>query len=220
MDTFMDKLAQRLTAQEMIRANAAAEAEETNQLKNQVQEYQACLAQLQAVGRDLQARSQELQAANDKLSSLPEETINPQIEKLVDETIHPQIEKLVGETIHPQIEKLIDETINPQVEKLVEESTAKIREMRQSEQTLEELKGLLTEKLDTINEGVHKECVKVYRNVQAAIAEENGKQTELINKSVGSLAGKIKVVMGVSFASLVMALACLLFQILTFLKVL
>lgn len=208
MDTFMDKLAQRLTAQEMIRANAAAEAEETNQLKNQVQEYQACLAQLQAVGQDLQARSQELQAANDRLSSLPEETINP------------QIEKLVGETIHPQIEKLIDETINPQVEKLVEESTAKIREMRQNEQTLEELKGLLTEKLDILNEGVHKECVKVYRNVQAAIAEENGKQTELINKSVGALAGKIKVVMCISFASLVMTLAGLFFQILVFLNVL
>ncbi len=38
MDTFMDKLAQRLTAQEMIRANTAAEVEELNGLRNQVRE--------------------------------------------------------------------------------------------------------------------------------------------------------------------------------------
>ena len=33
MDTFMDKLAQKLTAQEMIKANMAADAEEMNRLK-------------------------------------------------------------------------------------------------------------------------------------------------------------------------------------------
>ena len=35
MDTFMDKLAQTLNAQEMIKANSAADAEEMDQLKNQ-----------------------------------------------------------------------------------------------------------------------------------------------------------------------------------------
>ncbi len=219
MDTFMDKLAQRLTAQEMIRANAAAEAEETNQLKNQVQEYQACLAQLQAVCRDLQARSQELQAANDKLKLLPEETINPQIEKLVEETINPQIEKLVDETVTPRIDKLIDETVTPQVEKLVEESTAKIRELRQNEQNLEEFKALLTEKLDSMGESVHKECVKVYRNVQAALAEENSKQTESLNQAISGVTGRLKAILGVSLAAFVMALAGLLFQILAQLKI-
>ena len=33
MDTFMDKLAQKLNAQEMIKANSAADAEEMDQLK-------------------------------------------------------------------------------------------------------------------------------------------------------------------------------------------
>ena len=35
MDTFMDKLAQKLNAQEMIKANAAAEAAETARLREQ-----------------------------------------------------------------------------------------------------------------------------------------------------------------------------------------
>ena len=38
MDTFMDKLAQKLNAQEMIKANSAADAEEMDQLKNQPQQ--------------------------------------------------------------------------------------------------------------------------------------------------------------------------------------
>ena len=46
MDTFMDKLAQKLNAQEMIKANSAADAEEMNQLKNQLREYDECLAQI------------------------------------------------------------------------------------------------------------------------------------------------------------------------------
>lgn len=43
MDTFMDKLAQKLTAQEMIKANTTAETEELVQLRKQLAEYNACL---------------------------------------------------------------------------------------------------------------------------------------------------------------------------------
>ena len=36
MDMFMDKLAQKLTAQEIIKANTAAETEELNRLRDQI----------------------------------------------------------------------------------------------------------------------------------------------------------------------------------------
>ena len=52
MDTFMDKLAQKLNAQEMIKANSAADAEEMDQLKSQLREYDECLAQMQQVNKD------------------------------------------------------------------------------------------------------------------------------------------------------------------------
>ena len=51
MDTFMDKLAQKLNAQEMIKANSAADAEEMDQLKSQLREYDECLAQMQQVNK-------------------------------------------------------------------------------------------------------------------------------------------------------------------------
>ncbi|MDE6166854.1 MAG: hypothetical protein K2G28_00145, partial [Acetatifactor sp.] len=46
MDMFMDKLAQKLTAQEIIKANTAADTEELNRVKNQLQEYNDCLEKL------------------------------------------------------------------------------------------------------------------------------------------------------------------------------
>ena len=55
MDTFMDKLAQKLNAQEMIKANSAADAEE---MKNQLREYDECLAQMQQVNKELKAINQ------------------------------------------------------------------------------------------------------------------------------------------------------------------
>ena len=44
MDNFMDKIAQKLGAQEAIRANAAADAAQIERLEAQVAEYDACAA--------------------------------------------------------------------------------------------------------------------------------------------------------------------------------
>ena len=54
MDTFMDKLAQRFSAQEMIRANSAAEVEEMNKLKAQVESYTQCLNRMQQICAELE----------------------------------------------------------------------------------------------------------------------------------------------------------------------
>lgn len=53
MDTLMDKLASKLNAQEMIRANGEAEARQMNYLKTQVSEYQGCLDRLSQVCDEL-----------------------------------------------------------------------------------------------------------------------------------------------------------------------
>ena len=49
MDIFMDKLAQKTTAQEIIKANTAADLEELSKLRNQVAGYSDCLAKLQTL---------------------------------------------------------------------------------------------------------------------------------------------------------------------------
>ena len=47
MDTFMDKLAQRLNAQEIIKANSAADAAQLERYKEQVLQYEKYLVSLQ-----------------------------------------------------------------------------------------------------------------------------------------------------------------------------
>lgn len=63
MDNFMDKLAQKLTAQEMIKANAAADAKELERLQNQLMQYDACL-------QDMRKLSLKNIEASDKLTAL------------------------------------------------------------------------------------------------------------------------------------------------------
>lgn len=46
MDGFMDKIAQKLGAQEAIRANAAADAAQIERLEAQVKEYDACIKEM------------------------------------------------------------------------------------------------------------------------------------------------------------------------------
>ena len=67
---------------------------------------------------------------------------------------------------------------------------------------------------------MHKECVKVYRNVQAAVVEENEKQTEEIAEKVKSgLVGRLNGVLGVSIAALLVAAADIVLHVLSMLHI-
>ena len=199
MDTFMDKLAQKLNAQEMIKANSAADAEEMDQLKSQLREYDECLAQMQQVNKELKA-------------------INQEMERLMAETIVPEVTRLSGEGVDA-ITRLKEESA-AKLQELVQEYTAKLEEIQQSTEALEELKNHLDEKLSNSEESVHKECVKVYRNVQAAVVEENEKQTDAVIAGIKTgLNGKLNGVMGVSVAALVVAIADVVIHVLNILHI-
>lgn len=198
MDTFMDKLAQKLNAQEMIKANSAADAEEMDQLKNQLREYDECLAQMQQANK-------ELRAVNHAMETLMSETIAPEVTKL------PRSVAAIRKMQQENTEKL---------QELQQEYTTKLEKIRQNTEELEELRKHLDEKLDGSDENVHKECVKVYRNVQAAVVEENEKQTEAIaGKIKESLNGKLNGVLGVSIAALLVAAADIVLHVLSILHI-
>lgn len=182
MDTFMDKLAHKLTAQEMIKANTAADTEELNRLRNQVKEYNDCLAQMKQVNNEL----------------------------------HVQIERLVEDGVAKLEQAKVDGT---EIDRLVEESISKIREIERNTQELQELKQALSEKLDDNGENVHKECVKVYRNVQAVVVEEGGKQTEAVNAAMAGVKSKLGGVLGVSIAALIAGVGGIVFQLLVYLHI-
>ena len=197
MDTFMDKLAQKLNAQEMIKANSAADAEEMDQLKSQLREYDECLAQMQQVNKELKAINQE---------------------KLMSETIAPEVTKLSEEGV-AALQKLQQENTE-KLEALEQQYTAKLEELQQSTEVLDELQKHVDEKLSTTEENVHKECVKVYRNVQAVVVEENEKQTEAIAAKVKeNLGGKLNGVLGVSIAAVVLTVADIVLHVLSILHI-
>lgn len=180
MDTFMDKLAQKLTAQEMIKANSAADAEEMGRMKQQIQEYENILSQMQTVTADSLAK---IEAAK---------VDGAQIDRMVEAGIQ-KIEQMQTNT-----------GLSQEVKESLEEFKTSLEELKAS---LEEWKTTQDEKLNHVTEDVHKECVKVYRNVQAVVVEENGKQTESITAAVNGVKGKLGAILGVSIVSLIIALA-------------
>ena len=136
MDTFIDKIAQKRNAQEMIRANMTAEAVKMEQMENQMKAYDELMQEIRQVNLKTAQNVTELQdVLKDCVSRL-----------------EAMQEQDAGEGA------------------LTGQDLAQIRE-------------LLEEKFRQSDDFLHRENVKVYRNVQAAVAEELGKQTEELKKS-------------------------------------
>lgn len=314
MDTFMDKLAQKFTAQEMIKANAAAEAEEMNRLKIQVQEYTECLNRMQRLCDEMEqtaeaARSkvdavqlntdglreqlieirqnmQDMQNAQKAQGSEGESTygaVNRIIERIDDvietqsvqtdrfkamqteqiesiqklqqvqlesiqglqqgqlETLrglqNSQLDDLKGlqdaqfETVRNSLDDQLDSVrtmVKAQVSGIKSGQESQFDTMRQIleqqsstlETRLDEMKTNLETQLGGANEFVHKECVKVYRNVQAVVGEENNKQNDNMDYLIRPMAEKLKTVFKVSAAALAVSLAGVILQVLVMLHIL
>ena len=93
----------------------------------------------------------------------------------------------------------------------------------QVEQITEKMSGLQEkqqELFQNLEDFLHTDNVKVYRNVQAAVVEENEKQTEAIaGKIKESLNGKLNGVLGVSIAALLVAAADIVLHVLNILHI-
>lgn len=179
MDMFMDKLAQKLTAQEMIRANMAADAEEMDKLKGRNREYSECLDQMK---------------------------------KLVDESIA-KVNQLKAEEAGNNAAR--DAEVMAALEAMKTELAEALESMKAEQEGVREtLQSQMEEKLEATNESVHKECVKVYRNVQAVVVEESGKQTEslkenltqTVSAAVKGHSGKLNAILVLSIISLILSL--------------
>ncbi len=236
MDMFMDKLAQKLTAQEIIKANTAADVEELNKLKNQIAQYNECLAKLQKLIDDGAAKLSGMQTGEGELARLVEEgaektkalqqeveslkqVIGQQQERLdrIDKSAAQQIESLGAQVksltggMGTRMEALVGQTENLSIS--VAEKIDQLCGQLEAQAS-----GGLSERLDLMEENVHKECVKVYRNVQAVMVEESGKQSEAMAETragVEALKGRIGAVLGISIAAMVVSLAGVVYQVLS-----
>jgi len=176
MDNFMDKLAQRFNAQEIIKANSQAEMQELNRLKTQMKAYDDCLQEM----RKLNLKNVEIAQQVDALTG--------QMSELTGQAIH-AIQRN-AEKDNTKIEASLQEIMNlrKEINAALAELKTTIQEKAQTDTDSEEK---LLESNKKTEEYVHKECVKVYRNVQAVLGDELANQTkQLEEKIVSSHKGK------------------------------
>lgn len=242
MDMFMDKLAQRLNAQEIIKANTSAETEELNSLRSQITEYNDCLERLKRLTEDAAEKLQSSQVNGEEIDRLVEESIDKirslqqdsaaleQLQKSLserlDETDRKQGERLssVNRILDEKLEGM-DNLLGARFESMDKNLGNKLEQLVQQrdEGTEDQLIDQLAERFGVTDDNVHKECVKVYRNVQAVVVEESGKQSEALNEAKGkvdSMGDKLKTILGISVAALIFSVVSAAMQILTYLNIL
>lgn len=190
MDIFVDKLSQKLTAQEMIKANAAADAAELQKVKGQVGQYDALLKEIQEVNAvNVNSAKQVGMLAAESIKKL--ENVD-KMNRLIDAGLA-KIEEIKGD--------------DGKTEELKEQLSEQFVQLR------EHVDALQAELL----EHVHTEDVKVYRNVQAVVVEESGKLAEQNSANTAvmkKVSGKSSAVMIFSILTLVLTTAGLILQIL------
>ena len=188
METFMDKLAEKLNAGEIIKANRAADTEQMEKLQGKIKEYEKCLEQMCQMNQELQNTVTGMKNA----SGEEQETL-ARLEKSVE---------------------ILQQAVNMQ------------------HKSVDGVKRSMEELSVRINAFVHKENVKVYRNVQAVVVEEAAKQNEAVKGLVPMLEevknaaeaqqpvpGIMKGVLGVSVTAMILAAASIVFQVLVYLQI-
>ena len=160
MDNFMDKLAQKFNAQEIIKANSQAEAEEMKKLQMQVAEYERILQEI----RRLNYKNTEL---SEQLSAM-----------ICDNTDKIQAMKEDEQKFMAVLRDITDEQTRNREADMERRELERIEKEKGTASEMEALTALLQEKFQQADDFVHKENVKVYRNVQAAMTEELRKYTE------------------------------------------
>ena len=262
MDMFMDKLAQKLTAQEIIKANTTAEAEELNRLRNQIDEYDKCLAKLQQLLEDGAGNLQSSSGfgGSEELGRLVEEKMeklnsclqtsaaqSEQLQQLLTERFEEadrkmgerlgNVNRIMGERLE-SVDKALDERLEDMdaaLDRRLENMNSSFEQRfagldRSLDEKMSQLDSKLGEngeeqpgdKYLPITEAVHKECVKVYRNVQAVVLEESSKQAEPLGNvaaGVQSVGKKINKVFGVSLIALLLSLLSAIIQIMNMLNI-
>ncbi len=155
MDTFIDKIAQRRNAQEMILANMTAEAAKMEQMQNQMKAYDELMQEIRRVNLKTAENLSDVQG-----------------------TLKEYMEKFEA----MQADQSRDEEMR-QAFAQMRELLADNSESEENRQAMTQLRENLEEKFRESDDFLHKENVKVYRNVQAAVTEELNRQTEELKKS-------------------------------------
>ncbi|WP_044913876.1 hypothetical protein [Butyrivibrio sp. WCE2006] len=133
MDNIMDKLAGKISAQEIINANAAAEAAHREQIENQNRQYE----------EEINVLRQNAHKLEDRLNNI--------------------------------------EIALKDLKKDRDEADVNVQEL---DNAIRELKNNLSDRLNKSDEATHDVGVRIYRNVQAAVIDEQKKQLDEIKEDL------------------------------------
>lgn len=172
MDNFIDKFAQRKNAQEMIKANAMAEAEEKEKLTVKLSEYELAIQEMR------RCNLQNLESS-EKIKELLAASLS-KVEEV--QKKEPESDKEVRKAVE-EMRSLL-EALKGQVTELLEGQIEQIKE------TIGAQQKTIEDQLHAAEEFNHKEAVKVYRNVQAVIEGALPKQTEEIGEMIKNTKNK------------------------------
>ena len=206
MDNFIDRLAQKFIAGEVIRANSAAEERELKKLREQVAEYERCLQEMRKIQL---TNTQSAQNLHDMMIENADA-----IRKLTKESLGKLADvQLETDAREAEAKKAVDTAATAMAK--MEEQVLKMQE------TVSALSGDLNknqaemkECFEKADDFLHKENVKVYRNVQAVVVEEVGNKAQEIIKASEEAASKAsKPVLVFAVLGFIMAAASLAFQI-------
>lgn len=197
MDNFIDRLAQKFIAGEVIKANSVAEEKELKRLREQVAEYERCLQEMRKVQMINTQTAQNLHdlmvESAESFHNLTKESADS-VQKFTSEG-EEVFQKLTAESIAKIADiRLETEAQKAEAAKAVETAVAAIGKMEEKVVKMQETAAALTETMvenqkeieewfKKADDYLHKENVKVYRNVQAVVVEEVGNKADAIMKA-------------------------------------
>ena len=203
MDNFMDKIAQKVNSQELIRANAAADAAELENLekqlaifKEQMEKYDDCIQEMRKLNLKNIESAQGVQNLADQANE--------------------KLGQTVGEVEAESVSRIkqTSEVSIAGINQALSESLAKIAEIKENsdnlEQITENMSGLqdkLEELFRNLEDFLHTDNVKVYRNVQASVVEELEKQTTELKETVERTASRNKVLLPFVIITMIISIA-------------
>lgn len=184
MDSFIDKLAQKFTAQEIIKANSSAEAAELKRAREQVQQYEACLEEMKNVNESMK----------ESLAKL-EETLDIDFEKfgqvqMPTEDIHAAVENAIENGVDG-ISALIAENMNAlkgtQNEAKLQQDLAQEQMSGQLRDIQDKLSGQLAGQIQSIQDCVSGQMQEQLYGVQDNISAQMKEQLQSMQTNMSGL---------------------------------
>ena len=225
MDNFMDKIMQKVNSQDMILANSAAEAAEMEKLENQLalfkeqmDKYDDCLQEMRKLNLKNIESAQGVQQLADQANERFGQTVG-EVEAASVSRIQQTSDLSVAGINNASslavegIKQTSDISIAG-INRTVDESLAKIAVIQENAGNIEEITETMTgiqtkqeELFKSLEDFLHTDNVKVYRNVQAAMIEELGKQTTELKEAQEKAAKSNKVLLPFVIITMIVSLA-------------